>query len=278
MALSQRIAFIGAGNMAGALVQGLIAARACSPGQLVASDARPEASAELARKHGIASAPDNPAAARGADVLVLCVKPQVLPAVLAELAPNVGPGTLAVSIAAGVPLSVLERGLGAGVRAVRAMPNTPALVQAGATAIAAGTHATEADLALCETLFASVGVVERVAEPLLDAVTGLSGSGPAYVFLLVEALSAAGRAVGLPAGTAAALAAQTVYGAAKLLHESGEAPEALRRKVTSPNGTTQAGIECLEQRDFLGVVADAVRSATERAHVLGAEAAAKHSS
>ncbi|HMI92901.1 MAG TPA: NAD(P)-binding domain-containing protein, partial [Polyangiales bacterium] len=146
MALSQRIAFIGAGNMAGALVQGLVAARSCSPGQIVASDARAEACAELAGKHGIDCAPDNARAARGADVLVLCVKPQVLPGVLAELAPHVGPNTLAVSIAAGVPVSVLERGLGAGVRVVRAMPNTPALVQAGATAIAAGTHATEADL------------------------------------------------------------------------------------------------------------------------------------
>ena len=273
MALTQRIAFIGAGNMAGALVHGLVAARACSPAQIVASDTSAQACAELAGKHGIGCSPDNASAAHGADVLVLCVKPQVLPGVLAELAPHVGPNTLAVSIAAGVPVSVLERGLGAGVRVVRAMPNTPALVQAGATAIAAGTHATEADLALCETLFASVGVVERVAESLLDAVTGLSGSGPAYVFLLVEALSAAGRAVGLPAGTAAALAAQTVYGAGKLLHESGEDPAALRRKVTSPNGTTQAGIERLEQRDFQAIVADAVRCATERAHVLGAEAA-----
>jgi pyrroline-5-carboxylate reductase len=273
MSLTQRIAFIGAGNMAGALVHGLIAARACRPGQIIASDANAEARGELARKHGIACADDNPSAARGADVLVLCVKPQVLPIVLAELEPHVGPSTLVVSIVAGVPLSVLESGLGPRVRVVRAMPNTPALVQAGATAIAAGTHATEADLALCEMMFASVGVVERVAESMLDAVTGLSGSGPAYVFLLVEALSAAGRAVGLPAGTAAALAAQTVYGAGKLLHESGEHPEALRRKVTSPNGTTQAGIERLEQRGFQEVIADAVRAATERAQVLGAEAA-----
>ena len=273
MSLTQRIAFIGAGNMAGALVQGLIAARACKPEQLVASDARPEACAELASKHGIASAPDNLSAARGADVLVLCVKPQVMPAVLAELAPHVGANTLAVSIVAGVPLSVIERRLDGQVHVVRAMPNTPALVQAGATAIAPGTHATDADLALCETLFASVGVVERVPEPLLDAVTGLSGSGPAYVFLLVEALAEAGRAVGLPAGTAAALAAQTVYGAGKLLHESGEAPAALRRKVTSPNGTTQAGVESLQLNDFATIVAAAIKAATDRARVLGAEAA-----
>lgn len=273
MSLSQRIAFIGAGNMAGALVHGLIAARACKPEQLVASDARPEACAELVSKHGIGCAPDNAGAARGADVLVLCVKPQVMRPVLVELAPHVSPRTLAVSIAAGVPLSVLERGLGPDVRVVRAMPNTPALVQAGATAIAAGTHATEADLALCETLFASVGVVERVAEPLLDAVTGLSGSGPAYVFLLVEALTEAGRAVGLPEGTAAALAAQTVYGAGKLLHESREDPAALRRKVTSPNGTSQAGIESLQRQDFNAIITTAVRAATDRAHVLGAEAA-----
>jgi pyrroline-5-carboxylate reductase len=273
MSLSQRIAFIGAGNMAGALVQGLLAARSCASNQLVASDARPEATAELVTRHGISSASDNVSAARGADVLVLCVKPQVLPAVLAEVSPHVGPSTLAVSIVAGVPLSVLERALGAGVRVVRAMPNTPALVQAGATAIAPGKHATDADLAFCTTLFASVGVVERVDEALLDLVTGLSGSGPAYVFLLVEALQAAGTALGLSPETAAALAAQTVYGAGKLLHESREDPAALRRKVTSPGGTTQAGIERLEQLDFKGVVLQAVRAATERAHMLGAEAA-----
>ena len=269
----RRIAFIGAGNMASALIHGLSSSGAAARERIVATDVRAEALAELQARHGIATTPYNRSAASSADLLVLCVKPQVLPAVLAELRGHLGGAALVVSIAAGVPTAVIERGLGEGVRVVRAMPNTPALVLAGATAIAPGSAATEADLALARALFASVGVVEEVQEPLLDAVTGLSGSGPAYVFLLVEALTAAGVDVGLSASTSAALAAQTVYGAAKLLHESGETPEALRRKVTSPGGTTQAGLERLAERGFADVLRDAVERATARAKELGAAAA-----
>lgn len=274
MLQERRIAFIGAGNMASALIHGLLSSGVGARERIVATDVRAEALAELHARHGIATTPDNRTAASAADVLVLCVKPQVLPAVLDELRDHVGRDALVVSIAAGVPTAVIERGLGAGVRVVRAMPNTPALVLAGASAIAPGSAATGSDLALARALFASVGVVEEVQEPLLDAVTGLSGSGPAYVFLLVEALTAAGVQVGLSAPTAAALAAQTVYGAAKLLHESGESPEALRRKVTSPGGTTQAGLERLAERGFADVVRDAVERATARASELGAAAAA----
>jgi pyrroline-5-carboxylate reductase len=205
-------------------------------------------------------------------VIVLSTKPQVLPAVLAQLAPVLPPRALLISIAAGVPLAAIERGLPTGTRVVRAMPNTPALVRAGATAIAAGSAASHADMDIAQSIFESVGIVERVPEALMDAVTGLSGSGPAYVFLLVEALTGAGIRVGLPAASAARLAEQTVFGAGKLLHKSGETPEVLRRKVTSPAGTTAAGVAQLEQRDFAGVVADAVRRATERAAELGAEA------
>jgi pyrroline-5-carboxylate reductase len=183
-------------------------------------------------------------------------------------------GALGVSVAAGVPTSVIELGLGEAARVVRAMPNTPALVLAGATAIARGRAATERDLELARALFASVGIVEQVDEPLLDAVTGLSGSGPAYVFSMVEALTDAGAKVGLPRSTAAALAAQTVYGAAKLLHDGGESPEALRHKVTSPGGTTQAGLERLAARGFADALRDAVERATARAKELGAAAAA----
>jgi pyrroline-5-carboxylate reductase len=275
MPLSQRIAFIGAGNMASALIQGLLSAGTCAAARIVAADLRPEALAELAKRHGVRTVSDNVAAARDADVIVLSTKPQVLPAVLLELAPGLGASPLLISIAAGVPLVVIEHELGAAARVVRAMPNTPALVQAGATAIAAGAHATADDMQVAEAIFRSVGVVERVPESLMDAVTALSGSGPAYVFLLVEALTAAGEKVGLPRATAAALAAQTLYGAGKLLHESGEPPEALRAKVSSPGGTTVAGIERLEQRDLRGVIADAVQRATERGHELGAQAAAK---
>jgi pyrroline-5-carboxylate reductase len=274
MALSQSIAFIGAGNMASALIEGLIAAGTCPASRIVATDARADALAALAQRHGIGSASDNVSAARAADVIVLSTKPQVFPAILPELAPVIGKDKLVISIAAGVPIAVIESQL-ASARVVRAMPNTPALVQAGATAIAAGTHASSADMDVAAAIFASVGIVERVPESALDAVTALSGSGPAYVFLMVEALAAAGVRVGLPESTAAALAAQTVFGAGKLLHESGEAPEALRRKVSSPGGTTVAGLERLEQRDFRGTIAQAVERATERGRELGAEAAAK---
>jgi pyrroline-5-carboxylate reductase len=275
MPLSQRIAFIGAGNMAGALIQGLISARTCAPDRIIATDVREEALAELAGRHGIVTTDDNAVAVRAAEVIVLATKPQVFDALLPELAPHVDTGKLVLSIAAGVPIAVIEGQLAAGVRVVRAMPNTPALVQTGATAIARGTHAGEQDMEVAEAVFRSVGIVERVPEALLDAVTGLSGSGPAYVFLLIEALTAAGVRVGLPQRTAAALVAETVLGAAKLLKQAGESPETLRRKVTSPGGTTAAGIECLEQGGFRDLVADAVSRATARGHELGAQAAAK---
>ncbi len=273
MTLSQRIAFIGAGNMASALIEGLLSASTCAPERILATDVRADALAALAARRGIRTAADNAAAVRDADVVVLATKPQVFDALLPELAPHVDASKLVLSIAAGVSTAVIERQLGAGVRVVRAMPNTPALVRTGATAIAAGTHAGPQDMELAETVFRSVGIVERVPEALMDAVTGLSGSGPAYVFLMIEALTAAGVGEGLPEKTAAALVVQTVLGAARLLQQSGETPEALRRKVTSPGGTTAAGIERFEQGGFRDLIADAVRRATERGAELGALAA-----
>jgi pyrroline-5-carboxylate reductase len=274
MSLPQRIAFIGAGNMAGALIQGLISAGTCRAAQIVATDVRAEAVAALVQRHAITAARDNVAAVRAADVIVLSTKPQVFPVILPELAADIGSEKLVLSIAAGVPIAVIESQLGAA-RVVRAMPNTPALVQAGATAIAAGRYATAADMDIAATIFQSVGIVERVSESLLDAVTALSGSGPAYVFLMVEALTEAGVKLGLSEATAAALAAQTVFGAGKLLHESAQAPAVLRANVSSPGGTTVAGLERLEHADFRGVIARAVARAAERAGELGAEAVAK---
>ena len=273
MTLSQRIAFIGAGNMASALIEGLLGAKTCAPEHILATDVRADALAALAARQGIRTTADNAVAVRDADVVVLATKPQVFDTLLPELAAHVDASKLVLSIAAGVSTAVIERQLGAGVRVVRAMPNTPALVRTGATAIAAGTHAGPQDMELAETVFRSVGIVERVPEALMDAVTGLSGSGPAYVFLMIEALTAAGVGEGLPQKTAAALVVQTVLGAARLLQESGETPEALRRKVTSPGGTTAAGIERFEQGGFRDLIADAVRRATERGAELGALAA-----
>jgi pyrroline-5-carboxylate reductase len=273
MSIDRRIAFIGSGNMATALIQGLIARGSSRPDQLLASDVRPDALAELARAHGIATTADN-AAACAADVLVLSIKPQVFPSVLAEVAPKLRESTLVISIAAGVPLAAIESQL-PGRRAIRVMPNTPALVGAGATAIAAGEHATAEDLRLARAIFESVGVVVEVPESLLDAVTALSGSGPAYVFYLAEALVDAGRAVGLSDDVASTLALQTVYGAAKLLHESGEAPAGLRQKVTSPGGTTHAGVTTLDARDVRGAVLACVTAARDRGRELGLQALAK---
>jgi pyrroline-5-carboxylate reductase len=273
MALDQRISFIGGGNMATALIQGLLAAKTSRPEQLCASDVRPEALDALRARHGIETTQDNSKAC-AADVVVLSVKPQVFPALLAELAPHLDGSKLVLSIAAGVPIAAIEKRLGAQARVVRAMPNTPALVGAGATALAAGTRASAADLQVASQIFASVGTTVNVAEELMDAVTALSGSGPAYVFLLVEAMIEAGVQVGLSREAATQLATQTAFGAGKLLAESGEPAEALRRKVTSPNGTTHAGITTMEA-GLRAALSAGIAAARDRGRELGREASAK---
>ena len=273
MSIDRRIAFIGSGNMATALIQGLLARKTARPDELVATDVRADALAALQRDYGIATTAKNVDAC-GADILVLSVKPQVMPSVLAELAAHIAESTLVISIAAGVPLAAIESQL-PGRRAIRVMPNTPALVGAGATALAAGTHATAEDLRVARAIFESVGVVVEVPEALFNAVTALSGSGPAYVFYLAEALVEAGRSVGLSDEVASTLALQTVYGAAKLLHESGEAPADLRRKVTSPGGTTHAGVTTLDAREVREAVRACVTAARDRGQELGREALAK---
>jgi pyrroline-5-carboxylate reductase len=206
--------------------------------------------------------------------VVIAVKPGDVPAACraiaeASAASGGGRGLRVLSIAAGVPLGKLEGWLGDGIPVVRAMPNTPALVRCGAAAIAPGTAATDDDLAWAEGVLSAVGVVVRVTESLLDAVTGLSGSGPAYVFLLAEALIEAGVLVGLPRPTSTTLAVQTLLGSARLLAESGETPETLRAAVTSPGGTTAAGLRALEARGLRAAVLDAVADATERSRQLG---------
>lgn len=264
-----RIAFLGGGNMAEALVRGLLHAGVARPPDIVVTGRRPERMSHFRTTYGVATTADNMAAARDADVVVLAVKPQALGKLLGVIAPAVDPRKLVISVAAGVPIAALERKLGAGARIVRAMPNTPALVGAGACAISAGEHATEEDLATTEKLFNSVGLVVRVDEVLLDAVTGLSGSGPAYIFLVIEALSDAGVKVGLPRYTALQLAAQTVLGSARLLQESGEHPGSLKDQVTSPGGTAIAGLHTLEAGGLRTTLINAVEAATRRARELG---------
>lgn len=275
MANQNTIAFLGAGNMAGALIKGLLTAGRCRPAQITASDIRKERLAELRRTYGIKTSGDNRRAAASAGVVVLSTKPQVFPDLLPEIASSIRPDGLVLSIAAGVPLSVIESSLPPGSRVIRAMPNTPALVQSGATGLAAGSNATERDLEEARRIFEAVGAVAIVKESLLDAVTGLSGSGPAYVFVFIEALADAGVEMGLSRESAQTLAAQTVLGSARLLMETGEHPAHLKGAVTSPGGTTIAGLQALEAGGLRKAVGDAVRDATRRSRALGMEAASK---
>jgi len=267
--LDRKIAFLGAGNMAEALIKGLLRAQLTQPENILATGRRKERLDTLARTYPIRVTTDNIAAAQEADILVLSVKPQAMGKLLSQIAPTVDVHKLIISVAAGVPIAALERKLGAGARIIRTMPNTPALVGTGACAISPGEHATEEDLKTAGALFDAVGITTVVDENLLDAVTGLSGSGPAYIFLVIEALSDAGVKVGLPRYTALKLAAQTVLGSAKLLIETGEHPGHLKDQVTSPGGTAIAGLHTLEAGGLRHTLINAVEAATRRAKELG---------
>jgi pyrroline-5-carboxylate reductase len=269
------IGFIGAGNMATALLQGLLGGGRVTPDHIVASDVRLERLSELGATHGIRTRSDNAALVRECDVVVLSVKPQVIDSVLAELGSHVRLEQLVISIAAGVPLAHIEARLPPGCRTIRAMPNAPALVQAGATAIAAGRSASGDDVAVARELFETVGRVVVLAEAQLDAVTGLSGSGPAFVMLMVEALADGGVKAGLPRDVAQLLAAQTVFGSAKMLLDTGEHPARLKDMVTSPGGTTIAGVHALESRAVRSAFIEAVEAATRRSSELGRALAGK---
>jgi pyrroline-5-carboxylate reductase len=269
MSVEHTIAFVGAGNMAGALIRGLIGTATVPAGRIIAADPDQERLSSLEAELDIRVTSDNAEAVKEASVVVLATKPQVFAQVLPGLAEAVDPDALLVSIAAGISTGIIERAFAAGARVVRTMPNTPALVGAGATAIAAGSHATDEDLALAENLFLSVGISVRVPEEQIDAVTGLSGSGPAYVFAMIEALRDAGAREGLPEETALRLASQTVFGAARLLLDENEAPEVLRDRVTSPGGTTRAGLDALASAGFADAILGAVRAATRRSVELG---------
>ncbi|MEM9186242.1 MAG: pyrroline-5-carboxylate reductase [Planctomycetota bacterium] len=279
MSKPSKIAFIGAGSMATALARGLVDARIAEGGnaegspRLLASDAKPAAvEAFTSAVPGAIAAQSNADAADAADVLILAVKPQHVAPVLEDVADAAGDKTLVLSIAAGFPISRLAWGLTPGARIIRAMPNTPCLVGRGATAFSLGTHATRADAATANRLLSAVGVAYEVTEELLDAVTGLSGSGPAYVYTMIEAMSDAGVRAGLPRAVAADLAAQTVAGAARMVTETGEHPALLREAVTSPAGTTAAGLAALERGGLRAAIDDAVQAATARAAELGGKA------
>ena len=272
---TRTLGFLGAGNMAGALIKGLLHAGAMDAQSIWASDVKGDRLKQLEAAHGIRVTTDNHAMVRAVDTLVIAVKPQVVDKALAAVAGDVREGTLVISVAAGVPIDAIEARLAPGAHVVRTMPNTPATALAGATAISAGTHATEADMDVARAMFEAVGRVVTLEESLLDAVTGLSGSGPAYVMLIIEALADGGVKVGLHRDTALLLAAQTVYGSAKLLLETGEHPGRLKDMVTSPGGTAIAGLHTLESGALRRTLMDAVEAATIRAGQLGAAMAEK---
>ena len=263
------IGFLGTGNMAEALIKGLLAAGLVKPEQIWGSDPRPSRCQQLKQQYGINMTTHNIDVVRRASMIMLSVKPQVLLPVMDEVAAHLKPRCLCISIAAGVPLQVLESHLPTGTRVVRVMPNTPALVGAGATAIAAGSTATEDDIKLAQQIFGAVGFTVVLDEDQLDAVTGLSGSGPAYMFLVIEALSDAGVKVGLSRYNALALAAHTVLGSAKLLLETGQHPGHLKDMVTSPGGTAIAGLHTLEAGGLRTTLINAVEAATRRSRELG---------
>jgi pyrroline-5-carboxylate reductase len=263
------IGIVGAGNMAEALIRGLVRGGHVAPARIVASGPRHDRLDQLRAAYGIDVTTANADVVARAGIVVLAVKPQLVDRVLRELGGAIRPGTLVVSICAGIDAATIEASVHDGVRVVRAMPNTPALVGAGATAIAAGARASDADVATARALFDAVGITVVLDESHLDAVTGLSGSGPAYIFLILEALADAGVKVGLSRRDAQRLAAQTVMGSAKMLLDTDEHPGRLKDMVTSPGGTAIAGLHTLEQGGLRTTLINAVETATRRAKELG---------
>ena len=259
------VGFLGAGRMATALARGFCNGE-LSASRIMAVDPYPQARADFKNSIGdgvvVCHAPATDFFQT--DVLILAVKPQVIREALSQLTERLRPEQLIVSIAAGIRLSQLEDQLPAGTRVIRVMPNTPCLIGAGASGISAGSHATTADLDLVSELLESVGIVEAIPETLMDALTGLSGSGPAYVFQIIEALSDGGVRMGLSRTTATRLAAQTLLGAARMVLETGDHPAQLKDAVTSPAGTTIAGVHALETGGLRAALMNAVKSAAKR--------------
>jgi pyrroline-5-carboxylate reductase len=264
-----QIGFLGAGKMATALARGWLAGGLVSRESVCAADPLPEARAAFQKETGAAVLESNQAVAARSEVLILAVKPQNMADLLLEIKPALSAKHLIMSIAAGVSLRQLADSLGPERRLIRVMPNTPCLVNASASAYAAGAGARPDDIALVDRLLKAVGVAFPLPEKLLDAVTGLSGSGPAFVFVIIEALSDGGVRMGLPRDISTALAAQTVLGAAKMLLETGLHPGTLKDQVASPAGTTIAGLHALERGGLRAALMDAVEAATRRAEALG---------
>lgn len=267
-----RIAFIGGGNMATAIIEGIRRNQGAESSVVVVADPTPARRELLASVYAVEVTEDNPAAIVGADVVVLAVKPNQIQAVCTQLRPTLIPGQLVVSVAAGIGTGVLQDWLGGHSAVVRAMPNTPAMVGCGATGLYAEPSLTPIQRSQAESLMRAVGLVVWIdAESDMDVVTALSGSGPAYIFLVMEAMQSAAETLGLPADTARLLTLETVYGAARLAMTADESPAQLRGRVTSPNGTTERGVAALEAADLRGAFLQALTAAHARSQALGRE-------
>lgn len=269
MIQNPKIAFLGAGNMAEALVAGLVKAKIAEPDFLLATDISATRLAGLQDRYQIQVGSQNLDAVLWADIIILCVKPQVMHAVLTEVQSGLSQAQLVISVAAGFPIKSIQTHIGETIPLVRAMPNTPAVIQEGVTALAGCSGLSLEHLNVAQSIFESVGKVVVIDESLMDAVTGLSGSGPAYIYLAIEALIDGGVRVGLPRNVAHVLAVQTVVGAAKMVRDTGEHPAVLKDRVTSPGGTTMAGLQQLEEGGLRAVLIQAVEAATDRSRELG---------
>jgi pyrroline-5-carboxylate reductase len=265
----KKVGFVGAGNMGEALIKGLVESNLVPATAIVIADSRAERAQEIAKQYGVRALADNTALVKGADVVILAVKPQIMAPVLREIMPALTNRPLLVSIAAGVSTATIQAVLGKYPRLIRVMPNTPALVLEGATAIARSAELDADDLETAQEIFTAVGRVVVLEEELMDAVTGLSGSGPAYVAIVIESLADGGVKMGLDRVTAMTLATQTVLGAARLIAETGVHPGALKDMVSSPGGTTIAGIAALEEGGIRTTFIRAVERATLRSRELG---------
>ena len=264
-----KIVFVGAGNMAEAIVSGMLKSKIAKPKEVCMTDISAERLNTVTEKYGVDTSLDTPDSVQSADVVVLSVKPQIFPSVWAAIAKSINPDALIVSIMAGVPSSKIEEGNL--LRVVRVMPNTPSLVGEGAAGVAGGTRATESDLLWSEKLMSSVGLAVRVTENELDAVTALSGSGPAYVFYWIESMLEAVNEMGLEKNLSRELALQTIIGAATLMKNSDESAEQLRAKVTSKGGTTAAAIETMEKKGVKTSIISALFAARDRSIELAEE-------
>jgi pyrroline-5-carboxylate reductase len=267
---NKTITFVGSGNMAQAIIRGIVSAdpRLINPEKIICNDIVLEKPDALKDKYGVCVCADKNEAVSKADIVFLAVKPQNMPQTLQEIKPFVKKDSLVISIAAGISAKFIEEALGGRIAVVRAMPNTPALVRLGATALCAGEFASPEDLQTSKELFGAIGICRVMSEDKIDAVTALSGSGPAYVFYLCELMQQAGENLGLDKETSVIFAVQTVYGAGEMLAKTGIDAAALRNNVTSPNGTTQAALEYFKSQKLSEVVRKAMEAAAQRSKEL----------